>query len=234
MDYSAMLYDAGVVKEGHFPLRSGKHSATYIQKDLLWQKPAVRGGIVNQLCSMIVQGIDFFKLRGGSDLKLSQMQVTGPATGASSWAAIVSDRMRMPLAYCEKQVIPFANYKSQVPPERDADGITKVWQTQMSYGRGFPDFLYDSKVVIVEDIVTTGSSVVKTMEALKENGASPVFVVCIWNRSGSDVVKGYKNSHYIPIFPVIDKKVTDYHPDDCPLCEAGMPLDDPKASQGIL
>ena len=48
------------------------------------------------------------------------------------------------------------------------------------------------KVVIVDDVLGTGDSVLETIAALKENGAEPMLTVVVLNKTGNDDLKGIR------------------------------------------
>jgi orotate phosphoribosyltransferase len=55
------------------------------------------------------------------------------------------------------------------------------------------------KVVVVEDVITTGSSVLKAIQAIEETGAQVVSVVALVDRGegGREILSKY---HYTPLF----------------------------------
>jgi orotate phosphoribosyltransferase len=74
------------------------------------------------------------------------------------------------------------------------------------------------RVLVVDDILTTGGSVRETLSALAEYAAVPVAVAVLVDRSGGRVDFG------VPLAPVLRTDITTYDPADCPLCRAGVPL----------
>lgn len=86
----------------------------------------------------------------------------------------------------------------------------------MTLKRGF-ELSKGEKIVISEDVVTTGKSSLETIEALKEYGVTVLGIACIANRSGKKCLGEY------PIFSAIDLDIYTYDT-PCPLCEQDMPL----------
>ena len=74
------------------------------------------------------------------------------------------------------------------------------------------------RVLVVEDIVTTGSSVSELLGIVKHAGAEAVGVVCIVDRSKSGVDFGEKTVA-LTILPSVS-----WNPEDCPLCKTGKKL----------
>jgi len=74
------------------------------------------------------------------------------------------------------------------------------------------------KVLVCEDVVTTGGSVFEVIDIVKEYRANLVGVGFIVDRSGGTVDFG------VDQFSVIQLKVESFTPDDCPLCIEGLPV----------
>ncbi len=91
----------------------------------------------------------------------------------------------------------------------------------MVFRRGYDKFLNGKRVAIAEDIITTGGSVQKTIDAIVSCGGTPVIAVAIWNRSSWTHPE-------VDVKSLIDRPVESWAPEDCPLCKQGIPLKDPK------
>ncbi len=87
----------------------------------------------------------------------------------------------------------------------------------MSLRRGF-ELRHDERVLIVEDVVTTGGSVQEIIELVRGAGAEPIGVGFIVDRSNG------KRLFDIPAYSVFSMEVVTYSPENCPLCDQGMPL----------
>ena len=74
------------------------------------------------------------------------------------------------------------------------------------------------KVLIVEDVVTTGGSTRETMDVARAAGAVVVGACAIVDRSGG------KQGLDVPFHALLPMDVTTYQPDDCPLCQQGLPV----------
>lgn len=79
-----------------------------------------------------------------------------------------------------------------------------------------------TRVVVVEDIVTTGGSVLKTVDHLRSRGAEVIGIGVLVDRSGGDSPFGD-----IPYHPLAHITLTSHDADTCPLCEKGEPLVEP-------
>ncbi len=77
------------------------------------------------------------------------------------------------------------------------------------------------KVLIVEDIVTTGGSIREVVDTVKRAQGNIIGVGLLVDRSGGDADFGVPAEK---VFPLLHLNVTSYKPDECPLCKAGIPL----------
>lgn len=74
------------------------------------------------------------------------------------------------------------------------------------------------KVIVVEDVVTTGGSTRETMDVARASGAVVVGACSIVDRSGGN--QGLD----VPFHALLKMDVQTYQPDDCPLCKQGSPV----------
>ncbi|MDD5750019.1 MAG: phosphoribosyltransferase family protein [Patescibacteria group bacterium] len=79
------------------------------------------------------------------------------------------------------------------------------------------------KVLVVEDVITTGGTTRKTIDAIERAGGALLpFILTLVNRSDSGQLDGYNIisliQHHLPIWDA----------DDCPLCRAGSKALRPK------
>jgi orotate phosphoribosyltransferase len=94
--------------------------------------------------------------------------------------------------------------------ERDAD-------RNMSLRRGFT-LKPGDRVVVVEDVITTGGSTKEVIDIVRAAGAIPVAAGSIVDRSGGAVDLG------IPRAALETLNVVAYPPEECPMCKAGQPV----------
>ena len=89
---------------------------------------------------------------------------------------------------------------------------------KMAFRRGFK-LEKGERVLIVEDIVTTGGSVKEVIDVVKAQGAIPVAVGMLVDRSG-----GTANFAEVPYQALLHLDVTTYPAESCPLCAAAVPM----------
>ncbi|MCX7614752.1 MAG: orotate phosphoribosyltransferase [Clostridiales bacterium] len=116
--------------------------------------------------------------------------VIGPALGAIQMAYEVSRSLKCENFFAERE-----------------DG-------KMTLRRGF-SIKPGQRILVVEDVVTTGGSVREVLELVKEAGGEIVGVGSIVDRTGGEIDFG------VPYRSVISMKVTSWEANDCPLCKEG-------------
>jgi len=119
--------------------------------------------------------------------------VIGPAIGAITLSYELARQLNCRSIFAERE-----------------DGIMKL-------RRGFK-IEEGEKVLVVEDVITTGGSVKEVIELVKESGGEIVAVAGIVDRSGGKVDLGY------PLKTLLTLNIETYEPDNCPLCREGILL----------
>lgn len=93
-------------------------------------------------------------------------------------------------------------------------------QGKMVLRRGFA-LTPGERVLVVEDVVTTGGSVKEVLEIARSCGCSVQGVGCIVDRSQDEL------DFQAPFVSLVRVAIETYQPDQCPLCLAGQPLTKP-------
>jgi orotate phosphoribosyltransferase len=83
----------------------------------------------------------------------------------------------------------------------------------MTLRRGF-EIKPGQKVLITEDVVTTGKSSLETAEVIKSLGGEVIGIASIVDRKSSDIE--------YPIYSAIELEIESFTPDECPLCKQGL------------
>ncbi len=84
------------------------------------------------------------------------------------------------------------------------------------------------KILVCEDVVTTGGSVFEVIDIVKQQGGEVVGVGFIVDRSNGRVDFGY------PQKSTMKMEVISYAPDECPLCKENIPLVKPGSRKVIV
>jgi orotate phosphoribosyltransferase len=81
------------------------------------------------------------------------------------------------------------------------------------------------RVLVVEDVLTTGLSTRETIEVAQQSGATVVGACAIVDRSGG------RHGLDAPFAALLPMDLPTYQPEQCPLCAAGSPITKPGSRQ---
>lgn len=89
------------------------------------------------------------------------------------------------------------------------------------FTRGLERFVKSKKVLVVENLTTTGNSAKKVVDLVRENGGQVMGVCVMVNRNPKEV-----NSQFFGAELVVGEqfKVEAWDADDCPLCKKKIPI----------
>jgi orotate phosphoribosyltransferase len=180
------LIEVGAIKEGHFLLASGRHSAQYVEKFDLLRNPIA----TSELCEGFARRFAKDKV----DL------VAGPTTGGILLAFEVGRQMKTAAAYAER-----------VGSGSDV----------REFKRG-TTFTPGSRVLVVDDVLTTGGSIRETLAALALQPVEVIGIGVLVDRSGGNVQFGD-----VPLFALLTLDVQTWTAAECPLCAAGSAVTKP-------
>ena len=76
-----------------------------------------------------------------------------------------------------------------------------------------------TKVLLVEDLVSTGSTLELLIDLVEHLGAQVAGVGCLWRRTSVEL-------NGKPVFSLVSRDFPTYTPDECPLCRRGVPLNE--------
>jgi orotate phosphoribosyltransferase len=191
---------SGALKEGHFLLKSGKHSERYLEKFLVLQDPAA----TSELCA-------FWAARHrNADGTPTVDVVAGPTTGGVVLAFETARQLGVRAIFAEEV--------------KDADGTTR-----REFRRGFT-IAAGERVLLVDDILTTGGSLLAMLPAVEAFGGEIVTCAVLADRSGGLAsLESPKTGRSYPLRALWQLQLPTYDPGPatCPACAAGIPLHAP-------
>ena len=188
-----LLKSVNAWQTGHFLLSSGLHSDQYMQCQKILQYPLHGMTLANALSQKLTES------------KIEIQTVVGPALGA------VHMEVFMALALNQQQDTASSATDEQIRAvfaERDAATNAFAIRRGVEIKEG-------EKVLVVEDVTTTGGSARQVITLLKELGAKPVAVAAIIDRSGGQA------KFDLPFFNLFSLSLNTYEPSACPMCQAG-------------
>lgn len=95
--------------------------------------------------------------------------------------------------------------------------FTERVEGKMALRRGF-QITKGEKVLIVEDVVTTGGSVKETIAIAEDLGAEIIGIAALVDRTGGKINLGY------PLKTLVSLEIESFSATLCPLCKKGLPL----------
>jgi orotate phosphoribosyltransferase len=170
------------LKEGHFLLSSGRHSAQYVEKFDLLRRPRETEAVCQDFAAAFRdQHVDV---------------VVGPTMGGILLAFEVARQLGTEAAFAER---------------RSDDGPGREIRRGTSFRPG-------ARILVVDDILTTGGSVRETLAALDGADVQVIAVAVLVDRSGGALDFG------VPLRSLATLDIETWTPEDCPLCRQRLPL----------
>ncbi|MDF2734826.1 MAG: orotate phosphoribosyltransferase [Chloroflexota bacterium] len=198
----AVFRASGAFREGHFQLKSGRHADAYVEKFAVLSDP----GATSELCSFWAA-----RMRGAADAPGPLVDlVAGPTTGGVILAFETARQLGLRSIFAEEV--------------RDADGATR-----REFRRGFV-ILPGERVLLVDDILTTGGSLLAMIPAVEAMGGEIVECVVLVDRSGGRAtLTSPATGRTYPLRSLWQLDLPTYEPgeDTCPRCAAGEPVHAP-------
>ena len=199
--------DAGAVIAGsHIICTSGKHSASYVDKDAIY--PHTRN--ISRLCYKIAEWF--------ADDNVEVVVAPEKEVLFSQWSAHHLSELtgrEIFAFYAEKETI-------QIPDPEDKGRICYRETGQFIIKRGGAQHIIQRKnVLVVEDILTTGGSAKKVIEVTRATGGNVVGLGALCNRGGVTPQDVANPSKFISL---VNVKLDAWDKADCPLCAQNIPI----------
>lgn len=160
LDVAKALLDAGAVRlspKSPFTWASGLKSPIYCDNRQLLGHPGLRGAISDALA-----------VRAAS---LAPTLIAGTSTAGIPWAALVADRLNLPMAY--------------VRPEPKNHGMGR--QVEGPHADGH-------RVVLLEDLISTGGSSLQCVAALQREDAVVLTVLALFSYGLPQAEKAFREA----------------------------------------
>jgi orotate phosphoribosyltransferase len=188
---------SGALREGHFLLKSGRHGDRYLEKFQVLQYPDA----VVELCGFLAA------LARDADGSPTVDVVVGPTTGGVLLAFEVARQLGVRGIFAEEV--------------RGPDGTPhREFRRGFTIGAG-------ERVYLVDDILTTGGSLLAMLPAVEATPGALVATSVIVDRSGGTTeVTSPDSGRRYPVSALWTLDVPTYEPGpaSCPACAAGEPL----------
>lgn len=204
-----MLRTTGAILSGHFVYKSGRHGTEYINKNAIFPHPLE----TSQLCREIAKCFQEYDVE----------TVIAPAIGAVTMSQLVAEHLsriterEVLSVYAEKETIAMGDPKGK--------GRRCFYETgQFIIGRDYRNHVEGKNVLVVEDILNTGSSVKEVVKATRDNGGTVIGVGALCNR-GKVTREDIGNIPRLVALVTIDMET--FSPNDCRRfgpCSKNVPL----------
>jgi orotate phosphoribosyltransferase len=200
-----LFRSSGALRDGHFQLKSGRHGDAYVEKFAVLSDPAA----TSELCGFWAATYD-----GRHDDVGRVDLIAGPTTGGVILAFETGRQLGVRAIFAEEV--------------RDPDGTHR-----REFRRGF-QIERGERVLLVDDILTTGGSLLAMLPAVEAMGGDIVECAVLVDRSG-----GGTNTLASPVtgrsYPLrslwrLDLPTYEPGPETCPRCADGTPLHTPGSS----
>jgi len=193
----ALFRASGAFREGHFLLKSGRHGDAYVEKFHVLSDPVA----TSELCG-------FWAARVRDDAGAAMVDlVAGPTTGGVILAFETARQLGVRSIFAEEV--------------RAADGTTR-----REFRRGFR-IEPGERVLLVDDILTTGGSLVAMLPAVEAMGGDIVECVVLVDRSGGRAtLTSPTTGRTYPLRSLWQLDLPTYEPgpETCPKCADGTEL----------
>jgi len=193
-----LFRESGALREGHFLLKSGRHSDAYLEKFAVLSDPAATSELVS-----------FWSAAHRDEDGLVRIDlVAGPTTGGVILAFETGRQLGVRAIFAEEVT--------------DVDGTRR-----REFRRGFK-IETGERVVLVDDILTTGGSLLAMIPAVEEAGGTILACHVIVDRSGArlSTIASPTTGHHYPLDALwsLDLPTYEAGASTCPRCAAGEPL----------
>jgi len=179
-----------VITNSHIVYTSGKHGSAYVNKDAIYPHTRETSDLCQTLANLI---------------PLAPQAVVAPAVGGvilSQWVAYH-----------------FSSFWPGVWLDIPALYADKVGE-EFVIKRGYEKIVSGKRVLVVEDVINTGGSVVKTIQAVRNVGGEVITVGALCNRGG--VTADGLGVPYL--FSLLNVTMDAWLEAECPLCVQGIPI----------
>jgi orotate phosphoribosyltransferase len=174
----------------HFVYISGDHGSGWVDKDVIF----VNLKRVRRLAQLLADSVR----------DLNAEILCGPATGGlivAQWTAFELDR---PAVFAE-----------HTTPQS-----SRELRGEFAFHRGYDRLVAGKRVLVVDDVVNTGLSVLQTAAAVASAGGDVIAIAALVHRGNVDAAAlGVSDYRYL-----LEYDIPDWPAAECPLCKAQVPV----------
>jgi len=215
MNILTTLEKLGGLLQGHFVLKSGRHSDQYLNKDVIYPHVNIMQQIGEAIADLArTNHLPFFDV------------VIGPEKGGiilAQWTAFALRNQECPplapdICNCETLVVSHGRIHNIPPRNQECPPLAlyaEKTDTGFTFKRGYDQLLHNQQILLVEDILTTGGSIQAVTEATQQAGGTVIGTIALVNRG---------NVQLPNLYTLATMQATSWTPEECPLCKTGVPI----------
>jgi orotate phosphoribosyltransferase len=181
-----------LITDDHLVYTSGRHGSSYVNKDALYPHTAATSAV----CARFAQRFAAMEI----DV------VAGPTVGGVILAQWTAHHLS---AILGREVLAVFAEEEQAEGER-----------RRVFRRGYDALVAGKRVLVVEDILTTGGSVRLVVEAVAACGGTVLGVGALCNRGGVRA----EDIGAPELFTLSEVPLASFAAEECPLCREGVPI----------
>ncbi len=193
-----------IIVDSHVVYASGKHGSAYVNKDAIF--PHTRD--TANLCRQIAESF------GNHHVEV----VIAPVIGG----VIISQWVAHHLSFMTGRPVLCTYAEKETESFKRLDGRQCYFETgNFVIKRGYDQLISGRNVLVVEDILNSGGTVERVVNAVRQYGGNVVGVGAFCNRGG--VTPAHLGG--VPsLYSLVNVTMDAWEAADCPLCAAGVPI----------
>jgi orotate phosphoribosyltransferase len=182
-------------RPGHFRMESGYHASFWLELDAMFADTARVAPLIRLLADALrPHGVEM---------------VCGPLLGGAFLAQLLAHELGVEFAFSER-----------VAPDADA----ALYAARYRVPAALAPRLKGKRIALVDDVMSAGSSLLATYDAVQEHDGAPVVVGALLVL-GSAGVEHFA-ARRVPVESLARQDFAMWPPDACPLCARGETLED--------
>ncbi len=191
-----------LLQNDHFIYTSGKHGSSYLNKDAIYPHTAA----ISELCAEIARQVGEATARRVSEAspRPNVEVVVGPALGGIVLSQWVAHHLSGLLG---REVL--GVYTEKTP------------ENGQRFIRGYDALVAGKNVLVVEDVMTTGGSIRKVVDAVVAAGGTVVQAFALVNRNPTEVTSAVVGA---PLSALVELPMEAFKPAACVLCVKRVPI----------
>jgi len=186
-----------VITDSHFVYKSGKHGSAYVNKDAVYPSTLK----IYRICFEISEILK----NPTYDVEV----IAAPTIGG----VILGNNTTHHLNMLKTNLCNPVNFKEIFSVYAEEENGERIFK------RGYDKFIRGKRVAIVDDVVTTGGTVRKMIDAVRKSGGEVVVIVVLCNRGGL-----MEKDLGVPFFALTDIPLEAWLETECPLCKKEIPI----------